>query len=56
MPGQAHFLRINEIDSPVNTLIDSVTDIKGMDLELMNLQANTLEHRFSNQKPRLICC
>ena len=47
IPGQAHFLRINEIDSKVNNLIDSVTDIKDMDLHLMNLQANTLGTAFS---------
>lgn len=47
MKGQAHFLRMPKVDSKVKNLVDSVADIKSMDLDIINLHGNTLATAFS---------
>ena len=47
MKGQAHFLRMPKVDSKVKNLVDSVANIKSMDLDIINLYGNTLATAFS---------
>ncbi len=47
MKGQAHFLDVPQVDSKVNTLVNSVIDLENMNLNIINLYGNTLALAFS---------
>ncbi len=47
MKGQAHFLHVPQVDSKINTLVNSVIDLENMNLNIINLYGNTLALAFS---------
>ncbi len=47
MKGQAHFLHVPQVDSKINTLVNSVIDLESMNLNIINLYGNTLALAFS---------